>query len=394
MGPGIVPASNAQWVTSMDRDSFRNSLLDYTTADILNTPIQRGGVLPLTRYPGRTEFDLSSGITGAVADAFTAPSRAYSGDMSEADMVPEAMNLAGLLTLGGYMSPKPANALGAGGGGIRAFHGSPHDFDRFDMSKIGTGEGAQAYGRGLYFAENEGVARSYRDNLSKTQTSMIDNSHPLQSDHARLALLNSGNDIDAAIAAVSKMPGKDDVLSELVSARDAVKASQPPGHMYEVRINADPQSFVDYDAPLGQQSDTVRRALDDAGLMPYTVVDQAGNRIDFSRGMPKSEAEKYATAKGGRAIPKEDADFDAVQKAQMMLGRGDAAQADIATALLDSGIPGIRYLDQGSRGAGHGSRNYVVFDDALIEIMRKYGLLGPVAAGTIAGALSDDGPIY
>ena len=34
--------------------------------------------------------------------------------------------------------------------GIRAFHGSPHDFDAFDLSKIGTGEGAQAYGHGLY----------------------------------------------------------------------------------------------------------------------------------------------------------------------------------------------------------------------------------------------------
>ena len=38
--------------------------------------------------------------------------------------------------------------------GIRAYHGSPHDFDKFDLSKIGTGEGAQAYGHGLYFAEN------------------------------------------------------------------------------------------------------------------------------------------------------------------------------------------------------------------------------------------------
>lgn len=34
--------------------------------------------------------------------------------------------------------------LGSAGGRIRAYHGSPHDFDRFDMSKIGTGEGALA----------------------------------------------------------------------------------------------------------------------------------------------------------------------------------------------------------------------------------------------------------
>jgi hypothetical protein len=47
--------------------------------------------------------------------------------------------------------------------GIKAFHGSPHDFDKFDMSKIGTGEGAQAYGHGHVFcAQREGVERSYR----------------------------------------------------------------------------------------------------------------------------------------------------------------------------------------------------------------------------------------
>ena len=33
-----------------------------------------------------------------------------------------------------------------------AWHGSPHEFDEFRMSAVGTGEGAQAYGYGLYFA--------------------------------------------------------------------------------------------------------------------------------------------------------------------------------------------------------------------------------------------------
>jgi hypothetical protein len=42
------------------------------------------------------------------------------------------------------------------------YHGSPHQFDEFDASKIGTGEGAQAYGRGSYLAESPGVAESYK----------------------------------------------------------------------------------------------------------------------------------------------------------------------------------------------------------------------------------------
>ena len=53
------------------------------------------------------------------------------------------------------------NKIGALPDAITTYHGSPHDFDEFDMSKIGTGEGAQAYGHGLYFAENENVANIF-----------------------------------------------------------------------------------------------------------------------------------------------------------------------------------------------------------------------------------------
>ena len=51
--------------------------------------------------------------------------------------------------------------------GIRAYHGSPYEFDRFDISKLGTGEGQQAYGHGLYFAGKEDIAKWYRDKLSR-----------------------------------------------------------------------------------------------------------------------------------------------------------------------------------------------------------------------------------
>src|SRR5690606_34436898 len=46
---------------------------------------------------------------------------------------------------------------------------------------------------------------------------------------------------------------------------------------------------------------------------------------------------------------------------------------EAAAALREAGIPGIRYLDQGSRAAGEGSYNYVVFDDSIIEIVAKDG---------------------
>src|SRR3954467_7469257 len=45
--------------------------------------------------------------------------------------------------------------------GFRAYHASPYSFDRFDAGKIGTGEGAQAFGHGLYVAGDEAVKDNY-----------------------------------------------------------------------------------------------------------------------------------------------------------------------------------------------------------------------------------------
>jgi hypothetical protein len=55
------------------------------------------------------------------------------------------------------------------------------------------------------------------------------------------------------------------------------------------------------------------------------------------------------------------------------------SKAKATEKLKAQGIPGIKYLDAGSRGAGDGTRNYVVFDDKLISIVKKYGIAGASA---------------
>jgi len=49
-----------------------------------------------------------------------------------------------------------------------AWHGSPHVFEKFQITNIGSGEGAQAFGWGLYFAESRGIAEFYRNKLAKS----------------------------------------------------------------------------------------------------------------------------------------------------------------------------------------------------------------------------------
>lgn len=54
-----------------------------------------------------------------------------------------------------------------------AWHGSPHDFDEFDLGAIGSGESNQAHGWGLYFAKNKKIAENYRDILGANSIEIV-----------------------------------------------------------------------------------------------------------------------------------------------------------------------------------------------------------------------------
>src|SRR6185437_16727922 len=116
------------------------------------------GVDPSTSNP---VSNVVGGLASGIGKVFMAPGQALQSTtpMTSGDMIKPAADLAMMTTLGAGAVPQEADALNMG---IKAYHGSPHDFDAFDLSKIGTGEGAQAYGHGIYMAENPSVAESYR----------------------------------------------------------------------------------------------------------------------------------------------------------------------------------------------------------------------------------------
>jgi hypothetical protein len=234
--------------------------------------------------------------------------------------------------------------------GVRAYHGSPHDFDRFDMSKIGTGEGAQAYGHGLYFADQEDVAKSYRDRIKPSWSVDEDPFNP--GGYVGMVL-----DSNIQPHARQEFPSREAAESW---ARQAANEIETPGHMYEVNINADPEHFLDWDKPLSQQPGALAKInaqRQREGLAPI----DAETAIDT---MPEH-----------------------ITNADMGSGSAEAG----SRRLREAGIPGIRYLDQGSRGAGEGSRNWVVFDDKIIEILKKYGIIAPpVGAGLFGATKGED----
>lgn len=281
---------------------------------------------------------------------------------------------------------------------IKAYHGSPHDFEQFDFSKINTGQRAQSFGHGGYFAEAERTSEIYRDQLSEGLDSTVEGGGRLPNwvaakvKHLREGAAKTGKALESSEKPAGASHSLDDLITEFkarIGERQERVASQAPqwwndeghipglrevlqglenvkqgaaihtpGKMYEVAIHADPEHFLNWDKPFNQQTPHVQDAL-------IKVMKQKGFPVD-EHGVPLW----VQSNPSGESM---HAAFSTIGKTQQ------EQQAAGAKLLKDAGIPGIKYLDQASRTAGEGTRNYVVFDDALIEIMRKYGWLLPVA---------------
>lgn len=307
--------------------------------------------------------------------------------------------------------------------GITAYHGSPHEFDQFDLSKIGTGEGAQAYGHGLYFAEKEPIAQSYRDALSggvaltKVDDKPVHQLHTSTDPNDRLkseiaVALKHQSNLDKAIDFLISQR-QADVTSKFLEPENKAEAAEdlkrleemkknPPkveqhkGHMYEVNINSHPNNFLDWDKPLIEQSEHIRRL---AGITPeYESAYRAARKSDtdslisaldqnteYKRTpMPRrpegsmhpemsgADFYEHLTNEMGAIDWKPDADYITRQHHRQLAGE------NVANFLTKKGVHGIRYLDRSSRAKGEGSRNYVVFDDKLVNVKRRYARGGNV----------------
>lgn len=256
---------------------------------------------------------------------------------------------------------------------LRGFHSSPFDFDQFDFSKIGTGEGVQAFGWGGYFADSDKVSGHYAVSVPDQQ--LLREAREAYSefddpDSALEALLESetltgrqkrflsalakdewfGFDYphQAIRAALRDDPRNWDASQETLDAIKGLATS------YEVRINAESEDFIDWDAPLMDQP-----VLKKLALMHFRNPKADGNATDADRIALMREV----------FGPKGWAGADYYKDLARQF-RSDKAASDF---LAKHGIAGIRYFDRASRKAGEGTRNTVVFDDKLVEITHKDG---------------------
>ena len=289
-----------------------------------------------------------------------------------------------------------AHGLGSGGlaGMIRASHGSPHAFEKFDFSKMGSGEGAQAYGHGGYFAQgfDSPVAQQYRDALSSGELRVkgggeYDPSNP--SHMAAAELMNYGGDSAKAISDIQKSikelgsikaDWREKTIQEKKFLIDLIKEGNLPeledvshGHLYNVELKwpdaareaADPlteEHLLDWFQPLSNQSESVKQALRD-----YATLSGKEHYIQPETQLPVYIDEGISPDTTGKQF------YDWLSSHSRDI-KGVASHQNASSDLKAFGIPGIRYLDQGSRGAGTGTRNYVIFDEDIPNIVSRNGV--------------------
>jgi hypothetical protein len=259
---------------------------------------------------------------------------------------------------------------------------------RFDSSKIGTGEGAQAYGRGSYLAESEDVARGYRDQLkgnvvirddgvklpygkhvSEIETAIKNKFPKLAPDNVRMTAKSVVNDnlVPADVEGMGVFDSTgykaEDIYLEGIRANKGARASK--GSMYKVNIDADPDELIDWDELIDEQPKKVMDKLQSADWWPYAeegIYDIAGARGENPTG------------------------------ADLVRWLEQDGQEYAAEALEDLGVKGIKYADAFTRHKPKDKRsnNYVIFDPRIIEISKKYGISIPLASAVALGTMTPE----
>ncbi|MDR2779609.1 MAG: hypothetical protein LBB28_00625, partial [Synergistaceae bacterium] len=272
-----------------------------------------------------------------------------------------------------------------------AYHGSPHSFDRFSLGFVGTGEGFQAFGWGLYFAGRRDTAESYRNALSGNEWTVEAYGETCAAENDSLnpfgGILRAyaerfGGDTEAIAGAIEggdyigffPSPEMAARLSESVGdiRSGAIRMFKPDnGKLYAADI-PDSDVLLDWDKPLSEQPEKVREAI-------LSVV----NRIrpfmeDYTAAYTPTDAEGAVYIAYEFSVL-EEGDHNGGTRAERFGGKfynilsNSLGSQKAASQYLNSlGIPGLQYLDRGSRGNGGDTRNYVIFDDRAIKTLETY----------------------
>jgi hypothetical protein len=241
---------------------------------------------------------------------------------------------------------------------IRAYHGSPYDWDKVDMSMVGKGEGPLDEGFGLYGTDAEGAANWYRHRTTRIRRDQL--AQQLRTirrdaDASPMDLHPPGQELDWHRRVQNARRLAEEVRPQL----QRLQREHPRGRTYELEIAYPRESLLGYDTLVHKQRPEVLAKMRD--IAPQLVDDLVEAGLG---GMDQADGAWFYNALAGGTI------FDSPTI------RGQRRASEM---LFEAGIPGHAYKNN--------NPNYVFYPgtEDQIRILRKYGLMAPIAAGAGQG---------
>ena len=271
------------------------------------------------------------------------------------------------------------------------YHGSPYRFSKFDHSKMGTGEGAQAYGWGTYIAENKDVANQYRINLAYDPSEMKIGGKQINEYYDDLSRVADRSKDNAVAQDGYEKAGLIERLMSNETPQEVESWANGLGHgdWFRKEIKPNFQSFgfdyevdlpdekiaqmLDWDKPLSEQPESVRNALKPyltGGGSPDPDLQRRINVMESKIAINPSLEEGYRTRIN--KLKGEQSPSTSIT-GQQVISDLFPDQKTASKKLSEAGIPGIKYLDDNSRSEGEGTRNFVVFDENDLTVLTVNG---------------------
>lgn len=258
-------------------------------------------------------------------------------------------------------------------------HGTPHRIiGGLDLSKIGTGEGAQVYGYGFYTTSDRSrVAEDYRKHLSSNHGApnralydgeQLDDDFRYAHDLANMWAGPGRTPAEQTKATIDnlklliefnrdnengkkKIPKWKEIIRFLEQSDPDKFAIAEPGYTYDMEFEADDSELLDFSKTVGEQSPSVINAI------RRFIVQTAG-------GVSKATSDAFHSLQKMNAK-----DF----YMQMSSWNHTETAKSLSSKLRKLGVKGISYMGEYQRTGGEGVRNYVVFDPKDVRITAENG---------------------
>lgn len=319
------------------------------------------------------------GLLAGALNAFTSPARALTGSDPTFKPGEEAANMALNMFGGGIATGKAlTNPTGIGGTdlALNVYHGTPHEIKGgFDLAKVGTGEGAQAYGHGMYFAENPVVAQQYQKDISRSQLmkggdpvrlDQTISGKPLTNFYESISTKADRMPYEKAAVEYEKMSFIEDLMqgtqfkdaiaridnpSIVTWAKSLESSYKPAGNLYKADIpDAAIPMMLDWDKPVSKEL-LARITPENLGLKVKQFDDGLGYVTDagvlvtrVKQGKAKEVTEEMLKNSFNDSLNRYSTSG---QNLYGWIVPGNAPEA--SQILSNAGITGIKYLDEGSR---------------------------------------------